>query len=213
MSLARPCISKPLLSTKATIIWRSKATRRVHYSIFRGIEDFENGFGLKRAGLMNRVARSLQEHGVLSKRGYQSMSGSNEGGSTSNPTPSKPIAPRATARVNDTPLKPASTSTSELPVNTSQPPSSSQSSNPTQPSTTKTAVDLGGDTSDKTNAEQRKADWRIVKNLAGNLWPHGWAPEARSTKIRVLGALGLLAGGKVSTQISTGSLYISLILE
>jgi ATP-binding cassette, subfamily B (MDR/TAP), member 7 len=141
------------------------------------------------------------------------MSGSNEDGSSSKSAPLKPVAPRATTRASDMSLKSASTSTSELPANTSQPPSSSQSSNPTQPSTTKTAVDLGGDTTDKTNAEQRKADWRIVKNLAGNLWPHGWAPEARSTKIRVLGALGLLAGGKVSTQTLVERLYISLILE
>jgi hypothetical protein len=62
----------------------------------------------------------------------------------------------------------------------------------------KTAVDLGGDTVNKTIAEQRKTDWRIVKNLAGNLWPAGWGPEARSTKVRIVVALGLLAGGKVN---------------
>jgi hypothetical protein len=62
---------------------------------------------------------------------------------------------------------------------------------------TKTAVDLGGETVHKTNAEQRRADWRIVRNLSGNLWPKGWSPEARSTKTRVVLALALLAGGKV----------------
>ncbi|PVF95822.1 putative ATP-binding cassette transporter protein, mitochondrial [Serendipita vermifera] len=65
------------------------------------------------------------------------------------------------------------------------------------PSTEKTAVDLGGDTVNKTVAEQRKNDWRIVKNLAGNLWPAGWGSEARSTKIRIMIALGLLASGKL----------------
>jgi hypothetical protein len=211
MFLARPCItctSKPLLSANATVIWRSTTARGMHYGAFRGVEDFENRFGLKRAGPRNGVARSLQERGIFSRRGYQSTSGSNEDGSTSKSTPSKPVAPRATTRVNDTSLKSGSTSTSELPSSSSQPPFSSQSPTPTQPSTTKTAVDLGGDTTHKTNAEQRKADWRIVKNLAGNLWPRGWAPEARSTKIRVLGALGLLAGGKVSTQTSAEKLYI-----
>jgi hypothetical protein len=63
---------------------------------------------------------------------------------------------------------------------------------------TKTAIDLGGETVHKTNAEQRRADWRIVRNLSGNLWPKGWGPEARSTKNRVALALALLAGGKVS---------------
>ncbi|KAG8753072.1 Iron-sulfur clusters transporter atm1, mitochondrial [Serendipita sp. 396] len=61
----------------------------------------------------------------------------------------------------------------------------------------KTAVDLGGDTVQKSNAEQRKADWKIVKNLAGNLWPAGWGPEARNTKGRVVLALALLASGKL----------------
>lgn len=61
----------------------------------------------------------------------------------------------------------------------------------------KTAVDLGGETVHKTNAEQRRADWRIVKKLSGNLWPKGWGIEARSTKSRVILALALLASGKV----------------
>ncbi|KAG8832559.1 Iron-sulfur clusters transporter atm1, mitochondrial [Serendipita sp. 399] len=61
----------------------------------------------------------------------------------------------------------------------------------------KTAIDLGGESAQKTNAEQRKADWKIVKNLAGNLWPAGWGPEARNTKGRVVLALTLLASGKL----------------
>ena len=67
-----------------------------------------------------------------------------------------------------------------------------------KPAGEKTAVDLGGTTAHKTAAEQRSADWKIVKNLASNLWPDGWGPEARSTKGRIILALGLLAGGKVS---------------
>lgn len=61
----------------------------------------------------------------------------------------------------------------------------------------KTAVDLGGATVHKSAAEQRSADWRIVRNLASNLWPAGWGPDARSTKGRIILALGLLAGGKI----------------
>jgi hypothetical protein len=73
----------------------------------------------------------------------------------------------------------------------------------------KTAVDLGGETMHKTNAEQRRADWRIVRNLSGNLWPKGWGPEARSTKGRVVLALTLLAGGKVSICAWTPSMELS----
>lgn len=64
-------------------------------------------------------------------------------------------------------------------------------------SSAKTAVDVGGSSAQKTNAEQRRADWKIVRNLSVNIWPKGWGPEARSTKARVLLALGLLASGKV----------------
>jgi ABC transporter ATM len=138
------------------------------------------------------VAKSLREHEVSLGKGYQSMPVSSEGSPPSKSAPSKPASPAPITRVNNHALKPASISTPGSPPNAPQPASLSQ------PSTTKTAVDLGGDAAHKTNAEQRKADWRIVKNLAGNLWPRGWDPEARSTNIRVLGALGLLAGGKVS---------------
>jgi hypothetical protein len=54
--------------------------------------------------------------------------------------------------------------------------------------------DLGGDTIHKTQAEQRKADWRIVKNLVRHLWPK----DDWSVKARLVVALSLLVGGKVS---------------
>ena len=54
--------------------------------------------------------------------------------------------------------------------------------------------DLGGDTVHKTQAEQRKADWRIVKNLIRHLWPK----DDWSVKARLIVALSLLIGGKVS---------------
>lgn len=54
--------------------------------------------------------------------------------------------------------------------------------------------DLGGDLVQKTQAEQRKADWRIVKNLVRHLWPR----DERSVKARLIVALSLLVGGKVS---------------
>lgn len=40
---------------------------------------------------------------------------------------------------------------------------------------------------------QARTDWRIILKLAENIWPRG-SPR---TKIRVIGALGLLVGGKV----------------
>lgn len=54
--------------------------------------------------------------------------------------------------------------------------------------------DVGGDTVHKTQAEQRKADWRIVKNLIRHLWPK----DDWSVKARLIVALSLLVGGKVS---------------
>ena len=54
--------------------------------------------------------------------------------------------------------------------------------------------DLGGDTVHKSQAEQRKADWRIVKNLIRHLWPR----DEWSVKARLIVALSLLVGGKVS---------------
>ena len=54
--------------------------------------------------------------------------------------------------------------------------------------------DVGGDTVHKTQAEQRKADWRIVKNLIRHLWPK----DDWSVKARLIVALSLLIGGKVS---------------
>ena len=40
---------------------------------------------------------------------------------------------------------------------------------------------------------QSAADWRIIRQLATNIWPKG----SSSTKVRVVGALGLLVAGKV----------------
>lgn len=47
---------------------------------------------------------------------------------------------------------------------------------------------------DKTAKEQRKTDWTIVKRLIGHVWPKG----ETGAKTRVVLALGLLVGGKVS---------------
>ena len=66
--------------------------------------------------------------------------------------------------------------------------------------------DLGGDTVHKTQAEQRKADWRIVKNLIRHLWPK----DDWSVKARLIVALSLLVGGKVSRY--GGQTYHTLIL-
>lgn len=48
--------------------------------------------------------------------------------------------------------------------------------------------------SEITLKEQRETDWTIIKKLLGHIWPKG----DRGTKIRVLLALGLLIGGKVT---------------
>ena len=66
--------------------------------------------------------------------------------------------------------------------------------------------DLGGDTVHKTQAEQRKADWRIVKNLIRHLWPK----DDWSVKARLIVALSLLVGGKVSR--CNGQTYHTLML-
>jgi ATP-binding cassette subfamily B (MDR/TAP) protein 7 len=66
--------------------------------------------------------------------------------------------------------------------------------------------DLGGDTVHKTQAEQRKADWRIVKNLLRHLWPR----DDWSVKARLIVALSLLVGGKVSRY--NGRTYRTLTL-
>jgi len=65
---------------------------------------------------------------------------------------------------------------------------------PTPKPATTGPQDLGGDTVHKTQAEQRKADWRIVRNLIRHLWPR----DDWSVKARLIVALSLLVGGKVS---------------
>lgn len=49
--------------------------------------------------------------------------------------------------------------------------------------------------------EQRKADWEIVKKLVQHVWPKGEG----STKRRVVLALTLLIGGKVSVRSVSGA--------
>ncbi|KAG8951791.1 Iron-sulfur clusters transporter atm1, mitochondrial, partial [Tulasnella sp. 408] len=57
------------------------------------------------------------------------------------------------------------------------------------------ATDIGGTPVQVTQAEQRQADWRILKELSTNIWPKSqW-----DVKTRVLLALGLLVAGKVTT--------------
>lgn len=112
-------------------------------------------------------------------RHYQHMAQSNE--------PNDKAKPKATSKVVDTTTVASSPGT----------PTPKDGVSTKDNAVAKTAVDLGGETVDKTNAEQRRADWRIIKNLAVNLWPKGWDEEARRTKTRVLVALALLIGGKV----------------
>lgn len=48
--------------------------------------------------------------------------------------------------------------------------------------------------------EQREKDWNIIRKLLAHIWPKG----DRGTKVRVILALALLIGGKVSVQRWTG---------
>ena len=48
--------------------------------------------------------------------------------------------------------------------------------------------------SEKDDKQQRETDWSIIKKLLTHIWPKG----DRGTKTRVVLALGLLIGGKVS---------------
>jgi len=184
---ARPCllpISKPHLFANASGIWRTASVKRTYCRNIHGLQRFRNEWGA--------AHRAGENHGggpIMPFSGrYQSTSQSNQGPSHSKPVPSEPKRVALAAA----PAEPPSPTSASVPANSVQPPA------PSGKGGEKTAVDLGGDTVHKTNTEQRKADWRIIKNLAGNLWPRGWDAEARSTKTRVVLALGLLASGKVS---------------
>lgn len=64
------------------------------------------------------------------------------------------------------------------------------------PSTAPVALNDAQKVSDR---EQRLTDWAIVRKLARNIWPSG--PGSTEIKIRVVGALGLLVAGKVSSNL------------
>ena len=67
------------------------------------------------------------------------------------------------------------------------------SSQPAPPTPAK--QDLGGDAVHVSQAEQRRRDWSIVRQLAVNLWPK----DDYKTRARVVFGFGLLVGGKVCT--------------
>lgn len=79
---------------------------------------------------------------------------------------------------------------------------SSQTATSTPPASATTTTPTGvpislNDAPKVSDQEQRLTDWAIVRKLAGNIWPSG--PGSTEIKIRVVGALGLLVAGKVST--------------
>ena len=81
------------------------------------------------------------------------------------------------------------------PVSLPGSPPSSQSQPPA--ATPSAKVGAPGDVSraeDVSDKEQSRRDWEIIKTLIPNIWPK----DDCKTKIRVLVALGLLVGGKVS---------------
>ena len=61
------------------------------------------------------------------------------------------------------------------------------------PQTHNAALDPDAVSTHKSEKNQAEADWRIILKLAENIWPR----NSRGTKLRVVGALGLLIGGKV----------------
>lgn len=134
----------------------------------------------------------LSKHSALIRR-YQNMAQSND--SNKEQSTSQLAKPGGTTTTVQGPTITAGKPTSE--PNETAPVKDSKDIG-----TTKTAVDLGGDTVHKTHAEQRHADWRIVRNLVVNIWPKGWEKEARRTKTRVIIALALLVGGKVRMTLS-----------
>ncbi|KIM28630.1 hypothetical protein M408DRAFT_329389 [Serendipita vermifera MAFF 305830] len=176
MFLSRSCSSKHFLSTNTNTLWRTTSSKHAPYGTYHRNKTVL-GLAKKRQGILV-VATPARRALNTQLRAYQSMSGNSEPPKSSTTTREPKVTPVEQASNPAAPTVPASAST-------------------TTSSPSKTAVDLGGDTVHKTNAEQRKADWRIVKNLAGNLWPKGWDAEARNIKVRVMLALGLLAGGKL----------------
>ncbi|ORX37664.1 hypothetical protein BD324DRAFT_622810 [Kockovaella imperatae] len=117
------------------------------------------------------------------------------------PEPSPPSSPAST-RLTTSSLTSASPSPSSFASSSSSPPSSPSSSSlssaPPPPGSSPTPTPtptLNPDAVSATKSEksQAEADWKIILKLAENIWPK----NSPGTKIRVLGALGLLIGGKV----------------
>lgn len=71
-----------------------------------------------------------------------------------------------------------------------------------------TAKELVTDDAQKVSDKQQSlTDWKIIKRLVGNIWPKGeW-----EIKTRVIGALGLLVAGKVSTFRAGGDGFLGSI--
>ena len=55
-------------------------------------------------------------------------------------------------------------------------------------------------TDDVSEKEQTRRDWEIIRTLIPNIWPK----DDWKTKTRVLTAVGLLVGGKVSSALVAG---------
>ena len=77
---------------------------------------------------------------------------------------------------------------------------STAKSDPPRPAT------LSADETHISISQQRKNDWRIVKQLSGNLWPK----DDWSTRARVVVGMGLLVAGKVSFIFPETSLVLKL---
>lgn len=74
--------------------------------------------------------------------------------------------------------------TANLPAKTGNTTNNQKSPDPLNPDTISTS---------QTEKSQAQADWRIIKKLAGNIWPK----NSPAVKFRVGGALALLIAGKV----------------
>ena len=90
----------------------------------------------------------------------------------------------------------ASSSSSPSPTSALPTDSPASAATPSSPPNTAGPKSLDPDKPSATTAQtQTAADWRIIRQLATNIWPSG--PGSLSTKTRVIGALGLLVAGKV----------------
>jgi ATP-binding cassette subfamily B (MDR/TAP) protein 7 len=99
-----------------------------------------------------------------------------------------PLIPRHVSHLSSTTTRSSPPSSAPPPTQPPHPEPESHSPTPTNLS-----IDPSKPTPKTSETSQAKTDWRIILKLAENIWP----ANSPATKVRVLGALGLLVAGKV----------------